>query len=217
MKLNEKNLVAMASASNLSVDKEGYLNKRGEVNKSFRKRWFVLKGNLLYYFEKKIDKEPVGVIIVEGCTVELAEEDQPYSFKLVFHGPGDRTFILGADSQELMEEWMKAIASASYDYMKLMVLELQRQVDELTEMERLQSLGLVGEEAPPTAPPRQRHNPFNSPECNGSIKKVTVKRLTFRELHSQYGAPVVAARAEWLKTHAKTKTGPLSENVLITL
>ena len=69
MKLNEKNLVAMASASNLSVDKEGYLNKRGEVNKSFRKRWFVLKGNLLYYFEKKIDKEPVGVIIVEGCTV----------------------------------------------------------------------------------------------------------------------------------------------------
>ena len=65
-------------------------------------------------------------------TLELAEEDQPYSFKLVFHGPGDRTFILGADSQELMEEWMKAIASASYDYMKLMVLELQRQVDELT-------------------------------------------------------------------------------------
>jgi len=88
MKINEKNLVAIASGSNLATDKEGkskmlfilfhsliqllcsgYLNKRGEVNKNFQKRWFVLKGNLLYYFEKKTDKEPIGVIIVEGCTV----------------------------------------------------------------------------------------------------------------------------------------------------
>ena len=69
MKVNEKNLIAIANASNLVVDKEGWLNKRGESNKGFQKRWFVLKGNLLYYFEKKTDKEPVGVVIVEGCTV----------------------------------------------------------------------------------------------------------------------------------------------------
>jgi sesquipedalian len=64
--------------------------------------------------------------------VELSEDDEPYSFKLVFHGPSDRTFTLGAENQEVMEEWMKAIAAASYDYMKLLVMELQRQVDELT-------------------------------------------------------------------------------------
>ena len=69
MKVNEKNLIAIANASHLVVDKEGWLNKKGEVNKGFQKRWFVLKGHLLYYFEKKTDREPAGVLIVEGCTV----------------------------------------------------------------------------------------------------------------------------------------------------
>jgi hypothetical protein len=71
MKVNEKNLIAIANAAHLVIDKEGWLNKKGEVNKGFQKRWFVLKGNLLYYFEKKNDKEPIGVLIVEGCTVGM--------------------------------------------------------------------------------------------------------------------------------------------------
>lgn len=135
MKINEKNLISFA-ASKSCIDREGWLGKRGEVNKSFQKRWFVLKGNLLFYFEKKDEKEPVGLVILEGCTVELAENEETYAFKLVFHGAGNRTYILCANSQENMEQWMKALASASYDYVKLMVGELQRQLDEITEMEK---------------------------------------------------------------------------------
>jgi len=67
MKINEKNLAAFA-ASTTPVDREGFLLKRGET-KGYQKRWFVLKGNLLFYFERKSDKEPVGVIIMEGCTI----------------------------------------------------------------------------------------------------------------------------------------------------
>lgn len=63
---------------------------------------------------------------------ELSEEDEPYSFNVTFHGPGDRTYTLSAEDQDSMESWMKAISSASYDYMKVMVTELQKQVDELT-------------------------------------------------------------------------------------
>ncbi|XP_054714498.1 sesquipedalian-1-like [Uloborus diversus] len=135
MKINEKNLISFSVSKNC-IDREGWLGKRGEVNKSFQKRWFVLKGNLLFYFEKKDDKEPVGLVILEGCTVELAENEETYAFKLVFHGAGNRTYILCANSQENMEQWMKALASASYDYVKLMVAELQRQLDEVTEMEK---------------------------------------------------------------------------------
>lgn len=51
------------------VDLEGYLTKRGEVNKSWQRRYFVLKGNLLFYFDKRGDREPLGVIIIEGCTI----------------------------------------------------------------------------------------------------------------------------------------------------
>jgi hypothetical protein len=68
MKINEKNLAAFA-ASATPVDREGWLVKRGEVNRGYQKRWFVLKGNLLFYFEKRGDKEPVGVIVLEGCTI----------------------------------------------------------------------------------------------------------------------------------------------------
>lgn len=68
MKINEKNLAAFATSAT-PVDREGWLVKRGEVNKGYQKRWFVLKGNLLFYFEKRGDKEPVGVIVLEGCTI----------------------------------------------------------------------------------------------------------------------------------------------------
>lgn len=40
--------------------------------------------------------------------------------------------MLAADSQEALEVWMKALARASYDYLKLMVAELQKQLDELS-------------------------------------------------------------------------------------
>lgn len=67
MKINEKNLCYFATSP--PVDREGWLQKRGEVNKSWQRRYFVLKGNLLFYFEKKGDREPLGVIILEGCTI----------------------------------------------------------------------------------------------------------------------------------------------------
>lgn len=68
MKINDKNLAAFATSST-PIDREGWLQKRGEINKGFQKRWFVLKGNLLFYFEKPGEKEPLGVIVLEGCTI----------------------------------------------------------------------------------------------------------------------------------------------------
>ena len=130
MKINDKHLVAFVNSS-APIDKEGYLQKRGEVNKAFQKRWFVLKGNLLFYFDKRGDRDPIGVIILETCTVELGDNTDMYSFDVVFQGSGSRTYTLAAETQEEMELWMKAITCAGYDYMKLMVNELQRQVDDL--------------------------------------------------------------------------------------
>lgn len=41
----------------------------------FQKRWFVLKGNLLFYFDKKGDKEPLGLLLLEGCKDEEFEDN----------------------------------------------------------------------------------------------------------------------------------------------
>lgn len=43
----------------------------------------------------------------------------------------NRIYFLSAETQELMEKWMKALTCAGYEYMKLMVAELQRQLDEI--------------------------------------------------------------------------------------
>lgn len=55
MKINEKTLCSYW-ASNTPSDRQGWLYKRGEVNKAFQKRWCMLKGNLLFYGEKPTDK-----------------------------------------------------------------------------------------------------------------------------------------------------------------
>lgn len=62
---------------------------------------------------------------------ELAEDGEQYCFQVVFHGINNRTYFLSAESQDLMERWMKALTCAGYEYMKLMVSELQRQLDEI--------------------------------------------------------------------------------------
>lgn len=129
MKINEKTVANFAVCSS-PVDKEGYLHKRGELNKGYQRRWFVLKGNLLFYFEKKQDKEPFGVIIIENCSVQASPLDG-HTFEVAFDGPGCRTYILQADSEEEMLSWMKSIAHASYEYLKTIVTELQRQLDAL--------------------------------------------------------------------------------------
>ena len=130
MKLNEKNVANFALCSS-PVDKEGYLQKRGETNRVIQRRWFILKGNLLFYFEKKQDKEPIGVIILEQCSVQLSIEVR-HAFEIVFDGPGSRAYLLIADSDEDMQSWMRSISHASYEYLKTIVMELQRRVDALT-------------------------------------------------------------------------------------
>lgn len=91
-------MVAFATSAT-PVDREGWLYKRGELNRGYQKRWFVLKGNILFYFDRRGDKEPVGMIVLEGCTIELAEDEEQFGFQIVFHGPNNRNYALAAESQ----------------------------------------------------------------------------------------------------------------------
>lgn len=130
MRLNEKNVASFAVCSS-PVDKEGYLQKKGDLNREFQRRWFVLKGNLLFYFLKKQDREPQGVIILEACSVQVSIHGR-YCFEISFDGAGTRVYILGADNDDEMQHWMKAISHASYEYLKSIVDELQRRVNVLS-------------------------------------------------------------------------------------
>lgn len=125
MKINDRALSSFANCI-LRPDKEGWLSKKGEVNTSYQKRWCVLRGNLLFYFEKKYDKDPIGVIILENCTVQLAEGgDSSFTFSIIFLGSGMRTYKLVADDEESCNDWIKSLSLCSYRYLKILVEELE--------------------------------------------------------------------------------------------
>lgn len=130
MKINEKNVSSFASSSS-PVDKEGYLSKKSGDVKSYQRRWFVLKGNLLFYFEKKQDRDPAGLIVLESCSVQ-ASANERHAFEISFDGPGTRTYLLVADNDEEMQSWMRSVSHASYDFLRSIVNDLQKQLDSLT-------------------------------------------------------------------------------------
>ncbi|XP_069789477.1 sesquipedalian-1 [Narcine bancroftii] len=130
MKLNERSVAYYATCDS-PTDKTGYLHKKGERNTAYHRRWFVLKGNLFFYFEEKESKEPIGVIILEGCTVELCESSEEHAFAIKFENVKSRTYKMAAESPAEMEAWVKALSRASFDYMRIVVRELEKQLEEM--------------------------------------------------------------------------------------
>lgn len=136
MKLNERS-VAHYATCNSPPDKTGFLFKKGERNTAYHRRWFILKGNMLFYFEERESREPIGVIVLEGCTVELCEsESEEFAFAVKFDCAKAKVYKMAAENQAAMESWVKALLRASFDYMRLVVKELERQLEEVQEEAR---------------------------------------------------------------------------------
>ncbi|CAG5906821.1 unnamed protein product [Menidia menidia] len=125
MKIDEK-VVSYFGLCNSPVDKEGYLSKKGELKTSYQKRWFVLKGNLLFYKDRQADRDLIGVIVLEGCTVQLCESEENFAFSLVWSEPGLRTYKFAAEDQVSQESWIKALLSASHSYLALLLLDMEK-------------------------------------------------------------------------------------------
>ncbi|KAG9337908.1 hypothetical protein JZ751_027561 [Albula glossodonta] len=54
---------------------------RGRV-KTWKRRWFILTDNCLYYFEYTTDKEPRGIIPLENLSIREVEDKKPNCFEL---------------------------------------------------------------------------------------------------------------------------------------
>eukprot|EP00794_Sanderia_malayensis_P014060 gene14060-15525_t len=132
--INEKFLTAYAS-SIVGVEKEGYLNKKGNLNRCYQRRWFVLKGNLLFYFEKQGDRQPIGVIILEDSNVCVCDSDR-FSFTISFFGSNTRVYVLCAFNEDELVSWIKNIANAPYNYTHMIMTELEKKLIRLKENER---------------------------------------------------------------------------------
>lgn len=117
------------------------LNILGHFMKNWKRRWFSLRGDKLYYYEKPVcglyffDYYPSsfffcfcfvivfhqnapkesGVIPLKGCKVENAEEkrDKPFCFHISYpDDPKAKDYFICADEVAQMNTWIAAIVEA---------------------------------------------------------------------------------------------------------
>ncbi|KAI6125041.1 PH-domain-containing protein [Pisolithus croceorrhizus] len=94
-----------------SAIKSGYLWKKGERRKNWKKRWFVLRPAHLAYYKTSAEYKPLRLLDlsdVHSCTPVVLKK-HTYTFGVV---SAVRTFYLQAQSPEEVHDWVKAIQDA---------------------------------------------------------------------------------------------------------
>ncbi|XP_018407799.1 PREDICTED: cytohesin-4-like isoform X1 [Nanorana parkeri] len=96
--------------------REGWLLKMGGRVKTWKKRWFILKDNCLYYFEYTTDKDPLGIIPLENLCVELVEDPKkPHCFDLHARGQTVKACKTQADGKKVQGNHQSYRLSATTD------------------------------------------------------------------------------------------------------
>ncbi|XP_033294532.1 cytohesin-1 isoform X1 [Orcinus orca] len=110
-------------------DREGWLLKLGGRVKTWKRRWFILTDNCLYYFEYTTDKEPRGIIPLENLSIrEVEDSKKPNCFELYIPDNKDQVikackteadgrvvegnhtvYRISAPTPEEKEDWIKCI------------------------------------------------------------------------------------------------------------
>ncbi|RXW23292.1 hypothetical protein EST38_g2569 [Candolleomyces aberdarensis] len=100
-----------ASGEDNKVIKSGYLWKKGERRKTWKKRWFVLRPAHLAYYKSSAEYQLLRLLDlsdIHSCTpVNLKRHDN--TFGLI---SPNRTFYFQATSSEDVQDWVKAIEEA---------------------------------------------------------------------------------------------------------
>ncbi|KAK2819277.1 hypothetical protein Q5P01_024838 [Channa striata] len=97
----------------------GWLRKQGGFVKTWHSRWFVLRGDQLYYYKDEEETKALGIIYLPGNKVTehpaSGEEGGKYLFEVIPGGDRERmtanheTYLLMASTQNDMEDWVKTI------------------------------------------------------------------------------------------------------------
>ncbi|XP_076415005.1 pleckstrin homology domain-containing family H member 2 isoform X5 [Peromyscus maniculatus bairdii] len=95
------------SGKNEPLEKSGYLLKMSGKVKTWKRRWFVLKGGELLFYKSPSDviRKPQGHIeLSASCSIVKGDNKQTVQLTTEKH-----TYYLTADSPNILEEWIKVL------------------------------------------------------------------------------------------------------------
>ncbi|NXR33789.1 RGRF1 factor, partial [Zosterops hypoxanthus] len=105
--------------------RRGYLSKRSADNTKWHTKWFALLQNMLFYFETDSSSRPSGLYLLEGCVCDRAPSPKPplsakdslekqHYFTVNFNHENQKSLELRTEDAKDCDEWVAAIAHASY-------------------------------------------------------------------------------------------------------
>jgi len=94
------------------VYKQGYLTKRGNSYKSWKRRWFVLKRKQLLYYKAREYPYPQGTITQITAVTSIL--DEPRKGNCFAISTPIRQFFCFADTEQEMQTWIACIESQVY-------------------------------------------------------------------------------------------------------
>ncbi|KAF2074525.1 hypothetical protein CYY_004152 [Polysphondylium violaceum] len=109
-----KDIVAANKQGSFGVH-SGFLLKKGQNFKSWRRRWFVLKENVLSYYKSPKDTTPAGCILVTDIVnleidIESSQrEGYDYCFQIQ---TSKATYLISAENERDLEDWTEILKSA---------------------------------------------------------------------------------------------------------
>eukprot|EP00049_Salpingoeca_infusionum_P002350 m.55857 g.55857 ORF g.55857 m.55857 type:complete len:1021 (+) comp11527_c1_seq1:165-3227(+) len=137
MRFNDRELALFAQSEQYGhINKHGHLFKKGERSRDgYRRRYFVLKGNLLFYSKDK-DSAPLGCIVLERALVRQGNDDEAdpsqFHFRLEFETSTSRVYRLYALSSQERDEWVTTLRQVGFEYLQKRFETLRRAIRDLT-------------------------------------------------------------------------------------
>ncbi|XP_043854157.1 uncharacterized protein LOC122751242 [Dromiciops gliroides] len=190
MKLHRKPVLSYLRGTGARApDREGILLKKGTRNSSYQRRWFILRGNLLYYLEHRGDRTPLGLILLDNCRVEPRDSSAGlYAFVIQASSEGGRCYKLAAESQDDFHGWLRALLGAGWSQLWELLQPLQQQYQRVC-----QEAGVE-----PRTPPQEDRllGLPGSPAPSG-----------FQELHQRLGEEIQALARSWTTRRASGPHG----------
>jgi hypothetical protein len=91
--------------------KEGYLQKKGQLLKGWKKRWFVCDGRSLSYYITSKDKKPNAIIPLESATVQDGGISETWNSPRIYltDGTSGTMYCLSAEEGGIVTEWLAVL------------------------------------------------------------------------------------------------------------